>query len=129
MLDASEEKRSGPIRSHRDLVAWQKSMDLAVLIYETTRSFPREEIYGLISQIRRCSSSIPANIAEGQGRRSPREFHQFLAHSRGSLLELDTHIELALRVGYIEEKQYKEIQERINEVGRILNGLMRSIDK
>jgi four helix bundle protein len=129
MLDASEEKKNGPIRSHRDLIAWQKSMDLAVLIYEITKIFPREEIYGLTSQIRRCSSSIPANIAEGQGRRLPREFHQFLAHARGSLHEIDTHIELAFRVGYIEEKQFKELQERINEVGRILNGLMRSIDK
>lgn len=102
-------------------------MDLAVAIYEVTNDFPRDELYGLRSQIRRSSSSIAANIAEGQGRRLAREFHQFLGNARGSLLELDTHIELAFRVGYIDEKQHKEIQERINEVGRILNGLMRSI--
>lgn len=116
-----------PIKSHRDLIAWQKAMDLTVAIYALTKHFPRKELYGLTSQIRRCSSSVAANVAEGQGRRLAREFHQFLGNARGSLLELDTHIELAYRVGYIDDKQFKELQEKINEVGRILNGLMRSI--
>ena len=104
-------------------------MDLAVLVHEVTKAFPRDELYGLTSQIRRCSASVAANIAEGQGRRQAREFHQFLGNARGSLLELDTHIELANRVGYIVDKQHIILRERINEVGRILNGLMRSSSK
>ncbi|MFL6374644.1 MAG: four helix bundle protein [Pyrinomonadaceae bacterium] len=116
------------IKSHRDLIAWQKAMDLTVSVYEVSKQFPRDELYGLTSQIRRSSSSIAANIAEGQGRRLAREFHQFLGTARGSLLELDTHVELAFRVSYIDDKQHIELRERINEVGRILNGLMRAIN-
>lgn len=117
-----------PIKSHRDLIVWQKAMDLTVEIYQVTKTFPREETYGLTSQIRRASASVPANIAEGQGRRFGREFQQFLAHSRGSLLELDTHLELAFRVSYLNEEQYQNLRYKCEEVGRILNGLMRSLD-
>ena len=129
MLDVSEGKLSPneSIKSHRDLIAWQKAMNLTVEIYQTTKAFPKEELFGLTSQIRRASASIAANIAEGQGRRLSGEFRQFLGNARGSLLELDTHIELAFRVGYITEQQHNNLQEKINEVGRILNGLMRSI--
>jgi four helix bundle protein len=87
------------IKSHRDLIVWQKAMVLVTDVYSLTKTFPREEIYGLTSQTRRAAASVPANIAEGQGRRLGREFHQFLCNARGSLL--DTHLELALRVGYI----------------------------
>ena len=117
------------IKSHRDLIVWQKAMDLTVLVYQLTKSFPREETYGLINQIRRASASIPANIAEGQGRRLKGEFHQFLGNARGSLLELDTHLELSFRVGYINKNQHNDLREKINEVGRMLNGLMRSLNK
>ncbi len=89
------------------LIAWQKAMNLAEAIYQLTRSFPKEEVYGLTSQIRRCAVSIPANVAEGQGRRSKKEFQQFLGHARGSLLELDTHLELTLRFGYINFEAYR----------------------
>jgi four helix bundle protein len=89
-----------------------------------TRNFPKEEIYGITSQIRRCAVSIPANIAEGQGRRSKKEFQQFLGHARGSLLELDTHLELALRFGYIDSESYQNILPQVQEAGRILNGLL-----
>ncbi len=95
------------IKSHRDLIAWQKAMKLAEAVYQLTRSFPKEEVYGLTSQIRRCAVSIPANVAEGQGRRSKKEFQQFLGHARGSLLELDTHLELTLRFGYINFEAYR----------------------
>ncbi|MEO6393479.1 MAG: four helix bundle protein [Pyrinomonadaceae bacterium] len=116
------------IKSHRDLIVWQKSMDLAQSVYELTRCFPKEETYGLLSQTRRAVTSIPANIAEGQGRRSKREFQQFLGHARGSLLELDTHLELALRFRYISHDSYQIIQPRLQEVGRLLNGLLRSLN-
>ncbi|MCU1288046.1 MAG: ribosomal protein, partial [Acidobacteria bacterium] len=112
----------------RDLIVWQKAMDLTVDVYNFTKAFPKEELFGLVSQMRRASASIAANIAEGQGRRLSGEFNQFLGNARGSLLELDTHVELAFRVGYITKQQYNNLQEKINEVGRILNGLMRSIN-
>ncbi len=116
------------IKSHRDLIAWQKAMNLTVEVYQITKTFPKDELYALTSQIRRCSASIAANIAEGQGRRLSGEFNHFLGNARGSLLELDTHIELAFRVGYITQLQHDNLQEKINEVGRIINGLMRSIN-
>ncbi|MGH9942695.1 MAG: four helix bundle protein [Pyrinomonadaceae bacterium] len=86
------------IRNHRDLVAWQKAMNLVVNVYQASQQFPKDETYGLTSQMRRAAVSIPANIAEGQGRRSKAEFRQFLGTARGSVLELDTHLELALRL-------------------------------
>jgi four helix bundle protein len=102
-------------------------MDLVVVCYDVTKAFPKDETYGLTSQIRRAASSIPANIAEGQGRRLAKEFQQFLAHARGSLLELDTHLELSLRLGYLHANQHSSLQASVDEVGRILNGLLRSL--
>lgn len=102
-------------------------MDLVETVYHASRNFPKDEIYGLTSQLRRASISIPANIAEGQGRRMAKEFQQFLANARGSLLELDTHLELALRLGYLNQSQHLEIKEQVDEVGRLLNGLLRSL--
>ena len=118
---------SGRIRSHRDLLAWQKAMDLVVAVYDVTRAFPKEELYGLTNQIRRAVVSIPANIAEGQGRRSKAEFRQFLCNSRGSLLELDTHLEIAARLGYFGPDKHRELQGQLYEVARIVNGLLRSL--
>jgi four helix bundle protein len=123
MAAAAEAK----IKSHRDLIVWQKSMDLVVLVYKATEGFPRHELYGLTSQIRRVASSVPANIAEGQGRRSKTEFRQFLGNARGSLLELDTHLELALRLNYLTPTQHGRINDQLVEVGKILNGLLRSL--
>ena len=102
-------------------------MNLTEVVYHLTRSYPKEELYGLTSQTRRCAVFIPANIAEGKGRRSKKEFQQFLGHSRGSLLEFDTHLELALRFDYISSERYQNVLLQINEVGRIINGLMRSL--
>ena len=116
-----------PIRSHRDLIVWQKAMDLVVNVYRATDCFPKAEVYGLTSQIRRAVTSIPANIAEGQGRRLTKEFLYFLANARGSLWELDTHLESASRLGFLTSEVHKELRLQLDEVGRILNGLMRSI--
>jgi four helix bundle protein len=115
------------IKNHRDLIAWQKAMDPVVLIYQATAAFPKHELYGLTSQLRRAAASIPANIAEGQGRRSKAEFCQFLGNARGSLLELDTHLELALRLKYLTVSQHERIHKDVVEVGRIMNGLLRSL--
>jgi four helix bundle protein len=117
------------IKSHRDLIVWQKAVQLVVHLYGVTKAFPREETYGLISQIRRAATSIPANIAEGQGRRLTGEYQQFLGHARGSLWELDTHIEVSFQLTYVNEQQYKELRDKMNEVGRMLNGLLRSLQQ
>ena len=116
------------IKSHRDLIVWQKAMDLVEAVYSATASFPREETYALTSQIRRAVVSVPANIAEGQGRRLTIEYLYFLANARGSLLELDTHLEIALRVHYFNTEKYFDLKNKLDEVARILNGLMRSVE-
>jgi four helix bundle protein len=115
------------IRSHRDLIVWQKAMDLVTSVYRLTEDFPKSELYGLTSQIRRCATSIPANIAEGQGRRLGGEFLQFLGNARGSLLELDTHLEIAVRLGMVNKESHSSFMEQLIEVRKLLNGLMRSI--
>ena len=119
--------RRQEIRSHRDLIVWQKAMDLVTSVYRLTDEFPKSELYGLTSQIRRSAGSIPANIAEGQGRRLGGEFLQFLAHARGSLLELDTHLEIAVRLGMLKKERHSALMEQLIEVRKLLNGLMRSI--
>jgi four helix bundle protein len=115
------------IRSHRDLIVWQKAMDLVVSVYAATENFPKTELYGLTSQNWRCAASIPANIAEGQGRRLSGEFLQFLGNARGSLLELDTHLEIARRLCMLSEEVHSALMGQLTEVRKLLNGLMRSI--
>jgi four helix bundle protein len=107
---------------------WQKAMGLVVLVYKASREFPKEELYGSTSQMRRAAVSIPANVAEGQGRRLRGEYLQFLGHARGSLLELDTHLELALLLNYLNTNEHINIQQSLQEVGRLLNGLIRSLN-
>lgn len=119
---------SKPVRNHRDLIVWQKAMDLVVVVYGLCKLLPRDELYGLCSQMKRASVSIPANIAEGQGRRLSKEFQMFLANARGSLLELDTHLELSCRLGYINAEQQSTVKSQLDEVGRLLNGLLRSLN-
>jgi len=119
--------RQSEIKSHRDLIVWQKAMDLVTSVYRHTEGFPKTELYGLTSQIRRSAGSIPANIAEGQGRRLGGEFLQFLANARGSLLELDTHLEIAVRLGMLTKESHAVLMEQLIEVRKLLNGLMRSI--
>jgi four helix bundle protein len=119
--------RRQEIRSHRDLIVWQRAMDLVTTAYRVTEDFPKSELYGLTGQIRRSAASIPANIAEGQGRRLAGEFLQFLANARGSLLELDTHLEIAVRLGLLSKELHSALMEQLIEVRKLLNGLMRSI--
>lgn len=112
---------------YKDLVAWQKAMDLVTDVYAVTEDFPKREVYSLTDQIRRAAVSIPSNIAEGQAHFNNREFRHFLRHSRGSLAELETQLLVAQRVGYIPEAASERLLEQIAEVGRILNGLIASI--
>jgi four helix bundle protein len=116
-------------RSYKDLVAWQKSMDLVTMTYEVSRSFPREEMFGLTSQLRRAAVSIPSNIAEGQGRLSLNEFRHFLGQARGSLMEVETQIQIARNLNYIQAQDAETIFATCAEVGRILNGLLSSISE
>ncbi len=98
-----------------------------IKLYDLTKGFPGEETYGLTSQIRRAATSIPANIAEGQGRRLKGECTNFPGNARGSLWELDTHIEVSFQLSFLSETQYNDLRANMDEVGRMLNGLMRSI--
>jgi four helix bundle protein len=116
------------IRSHRDLIVWQKAMDLVVTVYKISDQFPKTEIYGLTSQIRRAVVSVPANIAEGQGRRLVGEYINFLGNARGSLLEVDTHLEIAFRLDFIDGETNLAVMEQLSEVRRLLNGLLRSLE-
>ncbi len=115
------------LRWYRDLVAWQKSMAVAKRVYELTRGFPREEVYGMTSQIRRAAVSVPANIAEGHARQTRGEFRQFVGIARGSLAELETMLLLAKDLEYSDAYAIDLLLEACLEVGRLLNGLLRSL--
>jgi four helix bundle protein len=110
-----------------DLRAWQCAMTLALNIYETTQDFPKQEIYGLTSQLRRSAVSVPSNIAEGKGRASDRELSQFLNHARGSIYEVQTQLMLANKIGYLDKQQSSQLLSQAAEVGRLLNGLIKAI--
>jgi four helix bundle protein len=116
------------VKTYQELIAWQKGIALVTEVYEATRSFPRDEIYGLTSQLRRAAVSIPSNIAEGQGRASSGEFVQFLCHARGSLYEVETQVIVASNLKYLSQTQRDSLDEKISELGRILNGLITSIE-
>ncbi|MCI0666371.1 MAG: four helix bundle protein [Acidobacteria bacterium] len=114
-------------RPHRKLLAWQKGMGLYVAIFTATKSFPREEIYGVTSQLRRAALSVPSNIAEGAARRSKKEFLYFLSNAEGSLSELDTQIEACQRVGYLTEADSSFLISLIQECSAFVHGLSRSL--
>jgi four helix bundle protein len=109
--------------SHRHLVVWQKSMDLAVQVYRLTGRFPRSETYRLTSQVTRAAASVPANIAEGNGRGSRRDYAHFLSIAKGSLNETDTFLFLALRLGYLREHEAAQTMFLITEIGKMLTAL------
>jgi four helix bundle protein len=117
------------IRSHRDLNVWQESVALVEKCYRTTSLFPRDERFGLSQQLQRAAVSVPANIAEGQGRDHLREYLHHLSIAYGSLMEVDAHIEVAWRVGFIDDANKQELLDQIGLVGRLLNGLQRSLRK
>lgn len=112
--------------TYTDLEVWQAAMDLAEDIYRLTKTFPKEETYALTIQLRRAAVSVPSNIAEGKGRSSDKELAQFLCHSRGSLFEIETQINLAGRVGYLDAQSAEGILRKTACVGQLLNGLLRA---
>ncbi len=117
------------VRDYRELIVWQKSMDLVELLYRHTKSFPKEELYGLTAQMRRAAVSIPSNIADGQARQTTRDFIRFLSIARGSLKELETQVIICHRLAYIDEAQESELVAATEEVSRLISGLTNSLRK
>ena len=115
------------IRSYRDLRVWQEGMGVAEACYLLTKRFPKDELFGMTSQIRRAASSVPANIAEGYGRNSKGDYNQFLRISQGSLKELETHLTLSRRVGLLGESETKTVLEDCDRLGKMLHRLIRSL--
>ena len=117
------------IKSYRDLEVWQKAMDLVVACYEITKEFPKYETYGLTSQLQRAAVSIPANIAEGQARQYTREFIQYLSISYSSIAELETLMQIAEKLNYLKANQLYKFMDRTAVLGRMINGLRKSLEK
>ena len=112
------------VKSYRDLLVWQRAMDLAVQTYELTRDFPREEQFGLMSQSRRAAASVAANIAEGYGRATRPAYLSFLRIARGSLKELETHVMLAVRVNLMPSENADALLDEADQLGRMLKALI-----
>lgn len=116
------------VKRYQDLKVWQRAMQMVKEVYGITASFPADEKFGLVSQIRRAAVSVPSNIAEGQGRLTKGEFKQFLGHARGSVFELETQILLSADLNYIEHSDLKRLMGLISEVSKMLNGLIKSLE-
>ena len=117
----------GKIESYKDLVVWQQAIELAVTTYATTKTWPRDEIYGLTQQARRAASSVPASIAEGYGRESRATYQNFLRIAQGSLKELETHLIIAVRVGIAPKESITPLLEQSESVGKLLRLLIRKL--
>ena len=111
------------VQNYRELIVWQKAMDLVELVYQATKAFPKEELYGLTNQVRRASVSIPSNIAEGQARQSTAEFKNFLSIAQGSRAEVETQIMIAQRLGYLPRQQTEQILNLSEEIKRMTYSL------
>jgi len=111
------------MRTHEKLKVWRKSVDFVVNVYKASENFPNEEKFGLTSQIKRASVSIPANIAEGAARTSNKEFLHFLSIAQGSASEVSTEILIAFRLGFLEENKYSDLLANLDEIGRMISGL------
>ena len=117
------------MKTYRDLIVWQKSMTLVTEIYRLSKSFPRDETYGLTSQIRRSAVSIPSNMAEGYGRNSTSEYIRFLYITTGSLYELQTHLEIALNLQYLNKTNFDKLYESSREIERMLSSLTKKLNE
>jgi four helix bundle protein len=122
-----QNERQVTINSYRDLLVWQKAMDLVAESYRLTASLPKTETYGLASQIQRAAVSVPANIAEGHGREHLGDYLHHLSVANGSLMELETHLLLASRLGFVSAREVELLLEKTGEVSRMLSGLIRSL--
>jgi four helix bundle protein len=116
------------LKSYKELLVWQKALDLVFAVYRYSIVFPKDEVYGLRQQIRRAAVSIPSNIAEGQCRNTTKDFLHFLAIARGSLGELETQILIAGKLDYFNQEQLTDLFGQLNEIGRMLSGLQNSLN-
>jgi four helix bundle protein len=116
------------VKTYRDLIVWQKAMKLVTEIYRHTKSFPEDERFGLTSQLRRCSISIPSNVAEGYGRNSTQDYIRFLRIANGSLFELQTQLEIALNLGLLSDQSFSRLFEASREIERMLSSLIKKIN-
>ncbi|MBM3331896.1 four helix bundle protein [candidate division WOR-3 bacterium] len=116
-------------KPHRRLTVWNKAMDFVVQVHSATGRFPASERFGFVSQMRRAALSIPSNIAEGAARKGPREYVRFLYTARGSLSELDTQIEAAARLRYLSPRAASDLQRKLDELSRMLNGLIGALSR
>jgi four helix bundle protein len=114
-------------KSFRDLVVWQKGIQLSVLVYRLSKDFPREDLYGLTSQVRRAAVSIPSNIAEGCGRLNTKEYRHFLGIARGSYFELQTHLTIAKELGFGDAEQLAAAEGLSNEVGKMISATITTL--
>ncbi len=128
MMEADLQISPVKIQGFRDLKIWQRSREMVKTAYLLTATFPKEEIYGLTSQLRRCAISVPSNIAEGSVKRSTREFLRFLNIAYGSLAELETQLQLAADLGYLTNEVLNEPLTEIDEIGRMINGLIKKLE-
>lgn len=117
------------INSYKDLIVWQKSIALVTEIYKLTKTFPAEEKFGIVNQLNRAVVSIPANIAEGWGRESSKNYLQFLRVSRGSLMETETLLVISKNLNYIDDENFRMISEKLDETGKILQGLIKGVQQ
>ena len=115
------------VNSYKDLIAWQKSIALVTAVYSLTKNFPAEEKFGIVSQLNRAVVSVPCNIAEGWGRESTKNYLQFLRTSRASLMETETLILISKNLNYLSEEEFVTINKDIEESGKIIQGLIKSI--
>ena len=126
MQSTSDEKKI-VMRPHEKLDVWKKAVDVVVEVYRATESFPKEEKFGLTSQVRRAAVSIPANIAEGAARKSSKEFVYFLSNAQGSASEVETELLIASRLGYLGDTRFSELRASYDDIGRMLIGLTRHL--
>jgi four helix bundle protein len=117
------------VTHYRELIAWQKAVEMVCTIYKLTSSFPADERFGLTNQLRRAAISIPSNIAEGQGRGVSRDFGRYLRMANGSRQEVETQIAIAHRLGYLDQERTASVLSDLEELGRIISGLLRSISE
>ena len=115
------------IESYQQLEVWKKAMSLVTEVYQQTQTYPKEEIYALAIQIRRSAISIPANIAEGWGRKNTKEYVQFLRISRGSLLELETHLIISANLNYLSQQSLESLSQKIQEISKMLNAMIKKL--
>jgi four helix bundle protein len=115
------------VKTHKDLILWQKSVNYVTTVYEVTSSFPKEEVYGITNQIRRAAVSIPSNIAEGSARKSQKEYLQFLYIALGSIMELDTQLIISNNLSYLNDKSFKMLSEDLTELSKMTSSLIRNL--